>query len=194
MTRRSNSLSEKAPVRPERRCDSRQLTILRVGILVVGRGRELCLLRNMSASGLMVHTDSRFSEGQRLAVELRAENPIAGTVIWIHGSNMGIGFDAPIDVEEMLAIQSVPGKEWQPRPPRIEVDLLGTLRVGFQRLELAVQAGELRLPVLQLVERGHQVVVLPQDLVGQGVAVVVALAGADVPRGGAGQPRCAAGQ
>ena len=50
------SFSREAPPPPrERRRQARHLTILKVGTLIVDGGRELCLIRNISAGGLMAH-------------------------------------------------------------------------------------------------------------------------------------------
>ena len=55
------SLSTVAPMPDEKRHFSRYLTILRVGALIAD-GRELCLIRNISAGGLMAHVYSRHAE------------------------------------------------------------------------------------------------------------------------------------
>jgi len=126
------SFSERAPLPPsaERRHAPRHLTILRVGALVGEEGRELCLIRNISAGGLMAHVYSRHLSGEAVAIELKTNHQISGKVIWAEGSNIGVKFDAPIDVGEMLSSQAVLENGWRPRLPRIEVDRLATLRCG----------------------------------------------------------------
>jgi len=125
------SFSERAPLPPEdRRRDPRHLTILRVGALVCEGGRELCLIRNISAGGVMAHVYSRRVEGQRVAVELKSNQRIDGEVAWVSGSNVGIQFDKPVDVTEMLSSQTMLDSGWRPRLPRVEVDRLATLRCG----------------------------------------------------------------
>lgn len=124
------SFSREAPQPSDRRRQPRQFTILRVGTLLVDGNRELCLIRNISAGGLMAHVYSALPEGRKIAVELRTSQSIPGTITWAEDSNIGITFDAPIDVEEMLASQATLDNGWLPRPPRIEVDRMGTLRIG----------------------------------------------------------------
>ena len=97
------SFSEKAPQPPERRRDPRHLTILRVGALIGPQGRELCLIRNISAGGLMAHAYSPHKLGERVSVELKTKQAMDGEVIWVSDSNIGVQFDAPIDVAELLA-------------------------------------------------------------------------------------------
>src|SRR3712207_2902356 len=105
------SFSTSAP-QPDRRRHGRHLTILRVGALIIGGRRELCLIRNISAGGLMAHVYSAMQVGQRLAVELKGDQAVAGEVAWVEDANIGITFDEPIDVEEILAIQAASANGW----------------------------------------------------------------------------------
>lgn len=124
------SLSRAAPQPPERRTQPRHISILRVGSLFIDGQRELCLIRNISAGGLMAHIYSPVAQGQAVAVELKTNQRISGTISWTEGSNAGISFNEPIDVEELLASQTRLDNGWRPRLPRVEVDRLATLRVG----------------------------------------------------------------
>src|SRR3954468_8903498 len=126
------SFSKRAPQPPpaERRNAPRHLTILRVGALIGREGRELCLIRNISGGGLMAHVYAQHAAGEPVAIELKTNHQIPGKVIWAEGSNIGVQFDAPIDVSEMLSSQAVPENGWGPRPPPVEVDRLATLRCG----------------------------------------------------------------
>ena len=124
------SLSGEAPLPPERRRAPRHLSILRVGVLIAPEGRELCLIRNISGGGLMAHVYSRRAPGDAVSVELKTNQQIPGKVVWVEGSNVGIGFAEPIDVAEMLSNQSGLDHGWRPRLPRIEVDRLATVRCG----------------------------------------------------------------
>lgn len=126
----SFSFSTEPPLPSERRKDRRYLTILRVGTLIVDKNRELCLVRNISAGGLMAHVYSPYRPGQRVAVELKTNQQIEGVVSWAEGTNMGIGFDRPVDVAELLNNPPVLENGWLPRLPRVEVDRMATLRIG----------------------------------------------------------------
>jgi PilZ domain-containing protein len=123
------SFSQQAPEKSDRRKQSRQISILRVGTLIVDGRRELCLVRNISAGGLMAHAYSTLQLGQRVEAELKSGQSIPGKVAWIEKATVGIAFDQPIDLEDMLTNQTGPNGE-KPRLPRVEVDSLATLRVG----------------------------------------------------------------
>lgn len=133
------SFSRTAPRPPERRRDQRHLTILRVGTLLVGDRRELCLIRNISAGGVMVHVYSALAEGQRLRIELKGGQPIDGAISWVRGETIGIAFDAPIDVAAMLTSPAALENGWLPRMPRVEVDGFGTLRAGARTYWVATR-------------------------------------------------------
>ena len=124
------SFSSEVPAPPERRGDERHLKILRVGTLVVDGRHELCLIRNISAGGLMAHVYSALTPGQAVTVELKTNQLVAGRVIWVSEGNAGIRFDAAMDVAELLANPAVLDNGWRPRTPRVEVDRMATLRSG----------------------------------------------------------------
>jgi len=124
------SFSSHVPMPPERRRDERHLKILRVGTLIADGRRELCLIRNISAGGVMAHVYSPLAPGQRVAIELKTHQPVEGRVIWMREANAGIEFDAPMDVTELLASPAVLDNGWRPRTPRVEIDRMATLRCG----------------------------------------------------------------
>jgi PilZ domain-containing protein len=124
------SFSEATPRPPERRREPRHLTILRVGALIGPNGRELCLIRNISARGLMAHVYASHVRDERVSVELKTNQQVSGTIIWTSESTVGVRFDEPVDVAELLSAQTTLPKGWRPRLPRVEVDRLATLRCG----------------------------------------------------------------
>lgn len=126
----SFSFSERVPLPPERRNDKRHLKILRVGTLIIGSRTELCLIRNISAGGLMAHVYSPLEVGEIVTVALKSTHVLHGKVIWTREGNAGIEFDEPIDVEEMLSNPTLLENGWLPRMPRVEIDWLATVRSG----------------------------------------------------------------
>jgi hypothetical protein len=155
------SFSDQTPRPPERRRDQRHLTILRVGTLFLADRRELCLIRNISAGGLMAHVYSRVRLGERVAVELKTNQRVDGAIAWIDGSNVGIGFVAPINLEEMLATHGSLENGWRPRLPRVEVDRLATLRVGAAVYGVStrdISQGGVKIETDQPIEEGEDVV------------------------------------
>ncbi|HYD11508.1 MAG TPA: PilZ domain-containing protein [Allosphingosinicella sp.] len=124
------SFSNDVPQPPERRSSERHIKILRVGTVVVNGRRELCLIRNISAGGVMAHVYSQLMPGQHVSIELKTSQPVTGRVVWTRGGNAGIQFDAPVDVAELLATPQGVDNGWRPRTPRVEIDRMATLRAG----------------------------------------------------------------
>lgn len=154
------SLSDASPRAPEeRREDDRLMTLYRVGSLWIGESRELCLIKNICAGGMMVRAYCAIPEGTRVMVELKCGQPIAGVVSWARDVNVGINFDDPIDVIDVLAT-SMDGP--RPRMPRVQVDCFITLREGAStyRVQLTdVSQGGLKIRCEAPVALGSDIVV-----------------------------------
>jgi hypothetical protein len=128
----SLSLSAAIPAPPERRRQQRHLTILRVGALIVDGARELCLVRNISAGGVMAHVYRHFEIGTRVHVEIKNDEAMAGRVVWAEESNVGIAFDQKIDVPDLLATSKLLGDGRLARRPRVEINRRVRLRCGAE--------------------------------------------------------------
>jgi len=126
----SISLSPQAPPPPERRREQRHLTILRVGALIIDGERELCLVRNISAGGVMAHVYREIAVGTRVEIELKNDEPLAGSVVWEADSNIGVAFDEAIDVPAFLATSKILGDGRRARRPRVEVECAAKVRFG----------------------------------------------------------------
>lgn len=112
------SLSDAAPQPVDRRDGERHLTLFRVGSIIVDGRRELCLVKNVSAGGMLVRAYSAMVPGTAVTIELKQGEIIDGRVNWVNGESAGIEFDAPVDVVDLLAT-SMDGP--RPRMPRVEV-------------------------------------------------------------------------
>jgi hypothetical protein len=119
------SLSSVPPGRPERRKGERYFSLLRVGALIVDDRRELCLIRNVSAGGMMIRPYSPVQQGVRISVELKHGVTVSGEAQWADNGLVGVSFDEPIDVVALLT-KSEDGP--QPRMPRIALDCLVWVR------------------------------------------------------------------
>ena len=153
------SLSDAPPPPCERRDSDRHMTLYRVGSLSIGDRRELCLIKNISAGGMMVRSYCTVPEGTALAVELKCGQPITGIASWYDAPHVGIAFDTPIDVIDILST-SMQGP--RPRMPRIEVDSMVTLREGastFRMRACDISQGGLKLACETTIPPGSDVVV-----------------------------------
>ena len=119
------SLSADAPACPERRKGERYLSLLRVGALLIDGRRELCLVRNVSAGGMLIRPYSSIAEGTAVSIELKHGEAVSGAARWNEDGLVGIAFDQPIDVVALLATSE---DGTQPRMPRIELSCTAWVR------------------------------------------------------------------
>jgi hypothetical protein len=130
------SLSDAPPApaaEADRREGDRHMTLYRVGSILVEQRRELCLIKNISAGGMMIRLYCSIAEGAPVTVELKSGQPIRGQISWIRDHEAGIAFDQPIDVIDILS-STMDGP--RPRMPRIETNCHATLRDGANLLRV----------------------------------------------------------
>jgi hypothetical protein len=139
------SLSDTPPEPRERRDGDRHLTLFRVGSITIGDRRELCLIKNISAGGMMIRAYCAIPEGTALSVELKSGQPVSGKATWVKDHNVGVAFDQPVDVIDILTACAEGPKQ---RMPRIEVDSIVTVRDG---------ANVYRLPARDISQGGIKV-------------------------------------
>lgn len=160
------SFSNAVPEPPERRQLDRHIKILRVGVLTIDGRRELCLIRNVSAGGLMAHVYSPVRPGQRVSVELKTKQNVDGRVAWVRESNVGIAFDTSVDIAELLANPPVLDNGWRARSPRIEVNRLATLRAGARTYWVHsrdISQSGIKIETDQPLEIGSEIVLTPEN-------------------------------
>jgi hypothetical protein len=153
------SLTAAAPSPANRREGERHLTLYRVGAIIIGERRELCLIKNISAGGMMIRAYCDVACDVRVSVELKSGHPIDGAVSWVRGSSVGITFDEPVDVIDLLSA-SMEGP--RPRMPRIEVDCFATVRDGsaVHRMRVRdISQGGLKLESATAIASGTDVIV-----------------------------------
>lgn len=119
------SLADAPPSPPDRRESDRHLTLFRVGCLMIGERRELCLIKNISAGGMLIRAYCVIEPGTAVSVELKHGSSAAGVARWSQDQTVGIAFDERVDVVGLLAA-SMDGP--RPRMPRVEVDCLASIR------------------------------------------------------------------
>ena len=85
--------------------------------MIDGR-REQCLIKNVSAGGMLIRAYSAIPEGARISIELKQGEPVDGTAQWVKDGSIGVSFDSPVDV---LALVSTAMDGPRPRMPRSEI-------------------------------------------------------------------------
>lgn len=156
------SLSD-APPAPsndsDRREGERHMTLYRVGSILVESRRELCLIKNISAGGMMIRLYCSIGDGTPVTVELKSGQPISGRISWTRDQNAGIAFDQPIDVIDILST-TMDGP--RPRMPRIETNCHAMLREGSNVVRVQacdISQGGLKIRTETLLPQGADVIV-----------------------------------
>ena len=103
---------------PDRRVGPRHISILRVGRVEWCGQDQLCVVRNISAGGLMFECLHPPDLGQHLLVELRSDKRMPGTVRWSREGKTGIQFDTPVNVDQVLKEERSSLLRVRPRAPR----------------------------------------------------------------------------
>jgi hypothetical protein len=109
---------EEHPEADDRRAGPRHISILRVGKIHWEDQDQLCIVRNISAGGLMVGCNRPPRVDQRVIVELRSDKQMPGIVRWTKDGNCGIQLDACINIEAVLREERNPLLRIRPRAPR----------------------------------------------------------------------------
>ena len=165
------SLSRKAPAPSDRREGERHLTLFRVGAMTVEGRRELCLIKNISEGGMMIRPYCALTEGTELTIELKTGFLVTCKVAWLSDGSVGLTFDQPVDIVEILSSSS---DGQRPRMPRIEVDCFAMVRDGGEVHRMRVHdvsQGGVKLESSRVIDNGADVVVSLPGLESQPAAV-----------------------
>lgn len=123
-------LRSPAPASPDRRRGPRKLTLMRVGLIHAPEGMEFCMVKNISADGLMARVYRSYRPGEEARVELTSGHVLVGDVVWARGVDIGVQFRASIDVANVLSSRWGPDSQRRPRLPRLELSCPAIARYG----------------------------------------------------------------
>lgn len=120
------------PPRAQQERAPRTMTLLLVGRMIGERSDALCRIRNISDGGLRAEVHAHFEVGERIRIEFRNSDTIAGVVRWADGTVIGVRFDAPVDVARLLAGSATQRGEGAqaPRAPRLPTSSWAEIRIG----------------------------------------------------------------
>lgn len=110
--------------------DSRLLTLFRVGKLSTGRFEELCLIRNAGVGGVVAHVHLPLMVRQRVRIELSSERQFWGNILWTKDETAGVGFDHPINLDEILDRSETREDDRRSAGPRLNISCSARLRAG----------------------------------------------------------------
>lgn len=150
----------------ERRNHHRHMAILRVGKLTANGSQELCLIRNISSGGLKARVYIPKNVGDTVAIELKSDQEISGTVQWVRDKDIGVQFGKSVDVAALLASAPLVTRGMRPRPPRLDMSSLALLRLRSELLGIGIcdiSQGGAKIEIDQPLEVGDDVVIIVGD-------------------------------
>jgi hypothetical protein len=151
---------------PERRRKARQTTLYRVGVLHTARRPRLCVIRNISSTGMKARINGAIETGEAVAVEIVSDRRIPGRIVWSADGGFGMDFDREVDIREALALPERPGRPPR-RSPRLPVDCMAMVRVGADMIFVTathLSPGGVRLSPADRLAEGMEVGVMIEGL------------------------------
>ena len=135
--RKSVASKAGAPI-GDQRADDRHRTVLQVARIETVHGDELCILRNVSAGGLRANVYREVAVGEPVRFELRTGRAVAGRVVWVDGSAIGVQFDRKVPILAYLAHQAIEELGRRVRSPRIDIGERAVMRVEDREFEVEI--------------------------------------------------------
>jgi PilZ domain len=122
----------------ERRKEARFKLILRVGVLEQGGRSALCLVKNISSSGVQLKCYARPVIGAAASLRAADEAPLHGRLLWMEGDVAGMSFDHELGGAALLRVQQKLRPHRRRTTPRVNVRAAACLRSGGRIYPAAV--------------------------------------------------------
>lgn len=151
----------------ERRKEARYTLILRVGVLEQNGKSALCLVKNISSSGVQIKCYARPIVGAEASIRVADETPLQGRVVWMDGDTAGISFDQDLDSSALLRVQQKLRPNRRRTTPRVNVKAAACLRTGGRIYRAAVcdiSSMGVRIKTTSSLNPGDRAIVTLDDL------------------------------
>lgn len=138
------------------RARKRHSIVLLIGKVCRELQESVCLVHDLSRSGLMARFTVQPVTGERLHIEVRGLPPIPGTIRWVNGFKAGFEFDEQQDVDHVFKLKDEDGIV--ARTPRFPITAPARLRFGDQPFSadlLDISPGGAKLSSATPVEQGQ---------------------------------------
>ncbi len=122
----------------ERRKEMRYTLILRVGLLEQDGRSSLCLIRNISSSGVQLKCYTRPIADAKASIRVADELPLSGRIVWMEGDTAGMTFDEELQASALLRVQQKLEPNRRRSTPRVNVSARACLRTGGHIYRAAV--------------------------------------------------------
>lgn len=114
----------------ERRRQARYTLILRVGVLEQYGKSSLCLVKNISSSGVQLKCYSRPVVEGHASIRVADEAPVRGRIVWLEDDIAGMNFETELNAEALLRVRQKLRPQRRRATPRVNVEASACLRTG----------------------------------------------------------------
>ncbi|WP_375396915.1 PilZ domain-containing protein [uncultured Sphingomonas sp.] len=121
----------------ERREEARNKSVLALGKIVSGGQEHICMVRDISDSGLKIEMPDPPGTGCYVIVEMLGLNPCAACVVWRLDHHAGLAFSVPQDIDRMCK-RGRDAMGITARGPRFTINRKAELCIDRKRLRVEV--------------------------------------------------------
>jgi hypothetical protein len=114
----------------ERRKEPRYTLILRVAVLEQQGRSSLCLVKNVSSSGVQIKFYAKPILATDSSIRVADEPAVKGRITWLKDDVAGMSFDDELDPATLLRVQQKLKPNRRRNMPRVSVDALAVVRTG----------------------------------------------------------------
>jgi len=130
---------EHAPSRPfdpaDLRGAPRQTLLIRAAKLVIAEAEYLCILRDVSETGLSLRLFHDLPAARHMILELQNEDRHDVELVWKDGERMGMRFQQRVDINRMIEMPT----PFDRRPIRVRLNLPAVIGVGEDTAMCAIR-------------------------------------------------------
>lgn len=119
----------------EGRAAPRFRTLLQSARLIGEKNQSLCIVRDVSESGMKVRLYGTVDIGERLCVEFKGGRTVFATVKWIEERFAGLEFENTIDLQQIFDTAQ---PDYSYRAPRLELDATANVTFGRVQTPMAI--------------------------------------------------------
>ncbi|WP_328592387.1 PilZ domain-containing protein [Flavisphingopyxis soli] len=119
----------------EDRAAPRFRTLLQSARLIGEKSQSLCIVRDVSETGMKVRLFGTVAVDDRVCVEFKGGRTVFASVKWIEDRFAGLAFETPIDLQKIFDTAQ---PEYSYRAPRLEIDATATVTFGRAKLPMTI--------------------------------------------------------
>jgi len=119
----------------EDRAAPRFRTLLQSARLIGENSQSLCIVRDVSETGMKVRLFGTVAVDDRVCVEFKGGRTVFASIKWIEDRFAGLAFETPIDLQKIFDTAQ---PDYSYRAPRLEIDATATVTFGRVKMPMTI--------------------------------------------------------